>query len=73
MNQTFEREVVFDSCVIFDFKAGRIKEDIFCLTSSLFIQLFITKRSEKNERPLPSMVNPSTKSPSMRKHQGAFP
>ena len=29
MNQTFEREVVFDSCVIFDFKAGRIKEDIF--------------------------------------------
>jgi len=29
MNQTFEREVVFDSCVIFDFKAGKIREDIF--------------------------------------------
>ena len=49
MNQTFEREVVFDSCVIFDFKAGRIKEDIFCLMSSLFIP-WSTKKSSKTEK-----------------------
>lgn len=29
MSQTFEREVVFDSNVIIDFKAGKIREDIF--------------------------------------------
>ena len=29
MSQTFEREVVFDSNVIIDFKAGGIREDIF--------------------------------------------
>ena len=49
MNQIFEREVVFDFCVIFDFKAGRIKEDIFCLTSSLFIP-WSTKKSSNIEK-----------------------
>lgn len=29
MNKIFEREVVFDTNVIIDFKAGKIREDIF--------------------------------------------
>ena len=47
MNQTFEREVVFDSCVIFDFKAGRIKKDIF-LSHIVSVHSMVYKKELKN-------------------------
>ena len=49
MNQTFEREVVFDSCVIFDFKAGRIKEDIF-LSHIVSVNSVVYEKELKKER-----------------------
>lgn len=49
MNQTFEREVVFDSCVIFDFKAGRIKKDIF-LSHIVSVHSMVYKKELKHRK-----------------------
>ena len=58
MNQTFEREVVFDSCVIFDFKAGEAGGLAFFLATyitigiakviNFFLQRNVTFKSKTN-------------------------